>query len=117
MRTTCDLRSDGDALPCAQPSAPAPIDDAAVLEAFRVSCPTTYANAVAVSAPNPPTFCCDASQAAALTRALDTPTALVLGCPACLRNLQTFFCEFACSPLQASFVDITRTEPVRSTSR
>ncbi|GAV02187.1 hypothetical protein RvY_12783 [Ramazzottius varieornatus] len=48
-------------------------------------------------------LCCDTNQLKALKAGMDMVTTLLGGCPSCLRNFMTLFCEMTCSPIQSTF--------------
>ncbi|KNE62121.1 hypothetical protein AMAG_07367 [Allomyces macrogynus ATCC 38327] len=54
--------------------------------------------------------CCDAAQVDTLEASIQIANRFVQPCPACWENLKTFWCDFSCSPDQASFVNVTATE-------
>ncbi|PHH80556.1 hypothetical protein CDD80_1068 [Ophiocordyceps camponoti-rufipedis] len=51
--------------------------------------------------------CCTLDQVRALKSELGTPQTLIGSCPACKRNFFNLFCQFACSPDQSLFVNVT----------
>ncbi|KAJ3358834.1 hypothetical protein GGF32_009930 [Allomyces javanicus] len=58
--------------------------------------------------------CCDAAQVDTLEASIQIANRFVQPCPACWENLKTFWCDFSCSPDQASFVNVTATEKFAS---
>lgn len=61
------------------------------------------------------TACCTADQLSDLSQSLAQAEPLISSCPACRNNFRRFYCHFTCSPHQASFVNITSTQPVKNT--
>lgn len=55
--------------------------------------------------------CCNSDQVEVLRDNLAQAEPLISSCPACRNNFRSFFCHFTCSPDQASFVNITATQP------
>ncbi|KAH9973016.1 multidrug efflux transporter AcrB transmembrane domain-containing protein [Lactifluus volemus] len=55
-------------------------------------------------------ICCKSDQIEILRDNLNEAEPLITSCPACRNNFRSFFCNFACSPDQASFVNITSTQ-------
>ncbi|PFH56935.1 hypothetical protein XA68_15748 [Ophiocordyceps unilateralis] len=51
--------------------------------------------------------CCTLEQVKALKSELGTPNTLIGSCPACKDNFFNLFCQFACSPDQSLFVNVT----------
>jgi Niemann-Pick C1 protein len=54
--------------------------------------------------------CCDIAQLDALQAQTKIVYNVVSACPACWHNFITFFCEFTCSPNQATFMNVTATQ-------
>lgn len=55
-------------------------------------------------------LCCTESQIDELDQNFATPRTLLSSCPACYANFVDFFCSFTCSPKQASFLNVTKTQ-------
>ncbi|KAI0291752.1 multidrug efflux transporter AcrB transmembrane domain-containing protein [Russula brevipes] len=55
-------------------------------------------------------ICCDSDQLEVLRDNLNDAEPLITSCPACRNNFRSFFCHFTCSPVQASFVNVTSTQ-------
>ncbi|KAJ1965162.1 niemann-Pick type C- protein 1 [Dispira parvispora] len=53
--------------------------------------------------------CCDDHQVEALASQTSVAYNLVGACPACWNNFIRFFCQFTCSPDQATFLNVTKT--------
>ncbi|KAI6244008.1 Niemann-Pick C1 protein [Aphelenchoides fujianensis] len=68
---------------------------------FRELCPRLFKdNNVAV--------CCDDEQFRILQKQMYVPQQLLSRCPSCYSNFVNFWCQFACSPYQKSFVNIKK---------
>ena len=55
-------------------------------------------------------ICCNSDQLEVLRDNLNEAEPLITSCPACRNNFRSFFCQFTCSPDQASFVNVTSTQ-------
>jgi len=55
-------------------------------------------------------ICCNSDQLEVLRDNLNDAEPLITSCPACRNNFRSFFCHFTCSPIQASFVNVTSTQ-------
>ncbi|KAI6232457.1 Niemann-Pick C1 protein [Aphelenchoides besseyi] len=52
--------------------------------------------------------CCDLQQFAILQKQLYVPQQILSRCPSCYSNFANFWCQFACSPIQRTFVKIEK---------
>ncbi|KIM21967.1 hypothetical protein M408DRAFT_18285 [Serendipita vermifera MAFF 305830] len=90
----------GAELPCPDTGAPTEPDEA-FRELLVDVCGSEFASG--------PT-CCTSAQVTALRDNLQQVEPIISSCPACRNNFRTFFCDFTCSPLQGSFVNVTATQ-------
>ncbi|PWN29681.1 multidrug efflux transporter AcrB transmembrane domain-containing protein [Jaminaea rosea] len=88
-------------LPCAVDHVPASAPDAALRSQIEAVCGPDLAQG---------DVCCTSSQVEALSANLQQAEALISSCPACRNNFRNFFCSFTCSPNQAQFLDVSRTQ-------
>ena len=51
--------------------------------------------------------CCDTTQLHTLDSNINLAANFLKRCPSCLDNLVKHFCEFTCSPHQATFINVT----------
>jgi Niemann-Pick C1 protein len=58
--------------------------------------------------------CCVEQQLDDLAKNLGRADSMIAGCPACRANFVELFCNFACSPDQSMFVNVTKTSPAKS---
>ncbi|KAJ7638597.1 patched family-domain-containing protein [Roridomyces roridus] len=58
--------------------------------------------------------CCTSDQVEALRENFEPVEALLSSCPACRNNFRSFFCTFTCSPDQATFLNVTRTQTTQT---
>lgn len=58
----------------------------------------------------PSHVCCTIDQVKALNDQLSQAAPLIASCPACINNFRSFYCDFTCSPDQAQFLKVTRTQ-------
>ncbi|KAI0081680.1 multidrug efflux transporter AcrB transmembrane domain-containing protein [Panus rudis PR-1116 ss-1] len=100
MRGTCGRKTFfGKELPCPT-DAPASEDD--VDRDLLVSlCGAEFAQG--------PT-CCTTGQLETLRDNLDMAEGMISSCPACRNNFRSFWCQFTCSPNQATFLNVTSTQ-------
>lgn len=56
------------------------------------------------------TVCCSEEQVLNLQTNLKKAEPLISSCPACSKNFHDFFCKFTCSPDQAAFLDVLKTQ-------
>lgn len=54
--------------------------------------------------------CCDDDQMDALKTNLQRVDPIIASCPACRENFYQLFCHFSCSPQQAQFVNVTKSQ-------
>lgn len=59
-------------------------------------------------------LCCTEDQVVNLKKNLKKAQNIIASCPACMKNFNSLFCHFTCSPEQRNFVNVTRTQ--KSTS-
>lgn len=55
-------------------------------------------------------LCCTMKQVENLKKNLKKAQGIIASCPACVKNFNSLFCHFTCSPEQAYFVNVTRTQ-------
>ncbi|QLQ79247.1 hypothetical protein HG537_0B05940 [Torulaspora globosa] len=55
-------------------------------------------------------LCCTMNQVENLKKNLKKAQGIIASCPACVKNFNSLFCHFTCSPNQADFVNVTRTQ-------
>ncbi|KAA1102941.1 hypothetical protein PGT21_000572 [Puccinia graminis f. sp. tritici] len=60
------------------------------------------------------TACCTKDQLEDLSQSISQAEPLISSCPACRNNFREFYCHFTCSPDQATFLNITSTQPVKN---
>lgn len=102
MRGICDV--DGTRAPCAYDGEPKAIDSAAGREVLGSVCGDVLGN---LSQP----LCCDASQAEDFAENLQSAKAIGLdNCAACSRNFRALMCLMICSPQQADFMQLLKSE-------
>ncbi|XP_026674415.1 NPC intracellular cholesterol transporter 1 homolog 1b-like isoform X2 [Ceratina calcarata] len=76
---------------------------------LREKCPQ-YFEGIDVSDNDKPKLCCDDSNIETLLSKLDTAEAVFGRCPTCIRNMYQLLCDLTCSPVQSTFLNITKTE-------
>lgn len=54
--------------------------------------------------------CCTSAQLETLRENLNQAENIISTCPACRNNFRSFFCQFTCSPDQATFLNVTHTQ-------
>ncbi|CCD24281.1 sphingolipid transporter NDAI_0C06220 [Naumovozyma dairenensis CBS 421] len=54
-------------------------------------------------------LCCTMDQMKSLKENLKKAHPLISSCPACMKNFDSLFCHFTCSPQQSEFVNVTKT--------
>ncbi|KAJ1979769.1 niemann-Pick type C- protein 1 [Dimargaris verticillata] len=89
-------------LPCAVYQ-PAKAPDTALRERLVAVCGTSFADPLALT-------CCDQDQLDTLATQTEVAYNLIGACPACWKNFMQLFCQFTCSPNQATFVNVTGTQ-------
>lgn len=55
-------------------------------------------------------LCCTMDQVENLKKNLKKAQGIIASCPACMKNFNSLFCHFTCSPQQADFVNVTRVQ-------
>ncbi|KAK6205103.1 patched family-domain-containing protein [Scheffersomyces amazonensis] len=60
-------------------------------------------------------ICCNKNQLESMKTSLKRVDPLISSCPACHKNFYNFICKFTCSPNQATFINITKTEKAYDT--
>jgi len=95
-------------LPCAVQIPPQVVDDHD-LHTLEHFCPELVAKYNS-------TLCCSQSQILDLSQNLALPQSIISRCPSCYYNFRQLFCELACSPLQSTWVNVSKTilEPKKS---
>ncbi|XP_066435716.1 NPC intracellular cholesterol transporter 1 [Eleutherodactylus coqui] len=78
-------------------------------ELLQQLCPSLYYGNVSL--------CCDVQQLNTLNSNLQLPLQFLSRCPSCFYNLMTLFCELTCSPQQSEFLNVTETEPYKSSDQ
>lgn len=53
-------------------------------------------------------FCCSSAQIETLQTNLGMPNAIIGRCPSCYYNFRQIFCELACGPFQAQYLNVTK---------
>jgi len=92
------------AKPCVYNGPPHELDEDS-LATLKEFCPETIAQHGAK-------LCCAPSQIISLVENLALPRSLINRCPSCYYNFRQSFCDFACSPLQSEFVNVTEIESI-----
>ncbi|KAL7418549.1 niemann-Pick type C-related protein 1 [Cryptotrichosporon argae] len=91
----------GAELPCPDDGPAEPVSDEA-LALFASVCGPAY---------EPPSHvCCTSEQLETLGSRLQQAAPLIASCPACSNNFRALFCDFTCSPDQATFLSVTKTQ-------
>ncbi|KAL1443966.1 hypothetical protein MTO96_030124 [Rhipicephalus appendiculatus] len=102
MRGICD--ADGTRAPCVYSGEPKPIESAASRGVLETICGDVLGN---VTQP----LCCDGGQAEDFSENLQSAKAVGLdNCPACSRNFRALMCHMLCSPRQADFMQLLKSE-------
>uniref|UniRef100_A0A0A9X1U0 Niemann-Pick C1 protein n=1 Tax=Lygus hesperus TaxID=30085 RepID=A0A0A9X1U0_LYGHE len=106
----CGKTPDGLPLNCPYDGPPKKLDDSTDLSILRKWCPD-------LAVPNPATgnveTCCNGPQLATLDKQVVTVAAFLQRCPSCLKNLLLHICNVACSPNQASYMNVTEISPAQ----
>ncbi|KAH3684092.1 hypothetical protein WICPIJ_004932, partial [Wickerhamomyces pijperi] len=89
-------------LPCAVDHKPAVRPSLKDLSDLSEICGVEWSNTTAV--------CCTSTQIQSLRENLKKADSLISSCPACLKNFRNLFCQFSCSPNQASFITVTKND-------
>ena len=91
----------GAPLPCINETSPQPLQSNEAIELLSFYCGSEFAEGA---------VCCSDTQVDELVSNLKRVEPLIASCPACKRNFFDVFCRFSCSPHQASFLEIVRTQ-------
>ncbi|KAF7301480.1 SSD domain-containing protein [Mycena indigotica] len=100
MRSSCG-RNGFKPLPCVYDGPAFEPEDAEARELLVDVCGAEFAEG---------NVCCTSDQLQALEDNFKLVEGVISSCPACRNNFRSFFCSFTCSPNQATFVNVTRTQ-------
>ncbi|KAK9900026.1 multidrug efflux transporter AcrB transmembrane domain-containing protein [Cystobasidium minutum MCA 4210] len=93
-------------LPCASPSPAKPIVSESLRQSLASVCNITdYTHS-----------CCDETALGRLQDSLAQASAFIALCPACADSFRRYYCEFTCSPNQSTFINITSTQQLLTSS-
>lgn len=93
-------------IPCASPGPAKPIISESLRSSLASICNITdYTHS-----------CCDETSLSRLQDSLAQASAFIALCPACADSFRRYYCEFTCSPNQSTFINITSTQQLSSSS-
>lgn len=111
MYDICGHRPDGDVLNCPSNTEAQPILDDTAFQKLSAVCPQ-----LAAELGDGGHVCCSGAQLDQLQTQIQTATAFLVGCPACVHNFKHFFCVLTCSPDQSTFTNVTNVQLTADTN-
>nr|XP_018903038.1 PREDICTED: Niemann-Pick C1 protein-like [Bemisia tabaci] len=102
----CGLNDARQSLNCAYDGPPKPFSNASSLSVLRKFCPSLLGEN-----PDAKEFCCDDTQLQTLSTNVKIVSSFLNRCPSCMSSFMEGICAIACSPVQAQFINVTRTQP------